>query len=51
MRTRGLLMTVVLLYVVSCLVGWYLISIRNPTAVQFAQTIVYSVLTESRSLL
>ena len=36
----------VLLYVVSYLVGWCLITIRNPTAVRFAQTIVHSVLTE-----
>ena len=46
-RMRILLLVVALLYVGSYLVGWYLISIKSPVAVETAQAISGSVLTET----
>ena len=46
-RMRILLVFVSLLYVGSYLVGWYLISIKSPLAVETAQAITASVLTET----
>ena len=46
-RIRSLLVLVALLYVGSYLAGWYLISIRSPVAVETAQAISESVLTET----
>jgi len=46
-RMRMLLTLVALLYVVSYVVGWYLISIRYPAAIQLAETVRRSVLTQS----
>jgi hypothetical protein len=45
-RMRTELVFVALLYVASYLAGWYLISIRSPMAVQTAQGVRESVLTE-----
>jgi hypothetical protein len=44
---RTLLLFVALLYVGSYIAGWYLISIRSPVAVETAQAITGSVLTET----
>ena len=46
-RMRVLLLFVALLYICSYLAGWYLISIRSPVAVETAQAITASVLTET----
>ena len=46
-RMKILLAFVALLYVGSYLVGWYLISIKSPIAVETAQAITASVLTET----
>jgi uncharacterized membrane protein SpoIIM required for sporulation len=46
-RMKILLVFVALLYVGSYLVGWYLISIKSPIAVETAQGITASVLTET----
>jgi uncharacterized membrane protein SpoIIM required for sporulation len=46
-RMRNLLLFVALLYIISYLVGWYLISINSPIAVETAQAIRASVLTET----
>jgi hypothetical protein len=46
-RMRVLLLFVALLYIGSYLAGWYLISIRSPVAVETAQAITASVLTET----
>jgi hypothetical protein len=46
-KMRGLLAVVALLYVGSYLAGWYLISVKSPVAVQTAQLITGSVLTQS----
>ena len=46
-RMRILLLFVALLYIVSYLGGWYLISIKSPIAVETAQSITSSVLTEA----
>ena len=46
-RMKILLVFVALLYVSSYLVGWYLISIKSPIAVETAQAITASVLTET----
>jgi hypothetical protein len=46
-RMRILLLFVALLYIGSYLAGWYLISIRSPIAVETAQGITASVLTET----
>lgn len=46
-RMRMLLLFVALLYVGSYIAGWYLISIRSPVAVETAQAITGSVLTET----
>jgi len=46
-RMRTLLVFVALLYVVSYVAGWYLISIKSPVAVETAQAITGTVLTES----
>jgi hypothetical protein len=43
---RRLLIFVALLYVVSYIAGWYLIAIRYPPAVQFAEKLVHTVLTQ-----
>ena len=45
-RMSALLTLVALLYVVSYLTGWYLISIRNPAAVHFAETLTHTILTQ-----
>ena len=45
-RMRAELVFVAVLYVASYLVGWYLINIRSPMAVQTAQGVRESVLTE-----
>jgi len=45
-RMRAELVFVALLYVASYLAGWYLISIRSPIAVQTAQGVAESVLTQ-----
>lgn len=44
---RALFVFVALLYVVSYLAGWYLISINSPIAVEMAQAIRSSVMTET----
>ena len=46
-RMRILLLFVALLYIGSYLAGWYLISIKSPIAVETAQGITASVLTET----
>jgi len=46
-RMRTLLFFVAIMYVSSYLAGWYLISIRSPVAVETAQAITGSVLTET----
>jgi uncharacterized membrane protein SpoIIM required for sporulation len=46
-RMRILLLFLALLYVVSYLAGWYMISIRSPVAVETAQAISGTVLTET----
>ena len=46
-KMRTLLLFVALLYAGSYLAGWYLISIRSPIAVETAQAITGSVLTET----
>lgn len=46
-RMRTLLALVALLYVGSYLAGWYLISIKSPIAVETAQAVTGSVLTQS----
>lgn len=46
-RMRTLLLLVALLYIISYLAGWYLISIKSPIAVQTSQGITASVLTET----
>jgi uncharacterized membrane protein SpoIIM required for sporulation len=46
-KMRLLVLFVALLYVISYLTGWYLISIKSPVAVETVQTISGSVLTET----
>jgi len=46
-RMQVLLLFVALLYIGSYLAGWYLISIRSPLAVETAQAITASVVTET----
>lgn len=45
-KIRGLLILVALLYVASYVVGWYMISVGYPPAIQVAETVAHTVLTQ-----